>query len=467
MKLWGGRFEEQTDKFVERFTASLPFDKRLYRHDIKGSLAHVTMLAHCGIIPQAEAETIKDALGEIYREIEGGRFSFDLADEDIHMAIERALIDKVGPVGGKLHTARSRNDQVALDVRLFLREEISKLAARVVALQRAIAKLATDHMDVVLPGYTHLQRAQPVLFAHHMMAYFWMLERDFERLRDCWGRTNVLPLGSAALAGTVHPIDRQYVAMVLKFNKVSENSMDSVSDRDFAVEFLSAASMIAVHLSRLSEEIIIWNSSEFSFVELADSYTTGSSIMPQKKNPDVAELIRGKSGRVFGDLMGMLTLLKGLPMAYNRDLQEDKELLFDAIDTAAGCLTGAKGMIETMKVNREAMRQAAEKGFTNATDLADYLVEKGVPFRDAHRVAGQAVMKCIKENKSLTELSLPEYKELHNSIASDIFEALAIEVSVRRRNSEGGTSAERVVEQLEKGKRVLDEEEEWLKSLPI
>ncbi|MCL5291251.1 MAG: argininosuccinate lyase [Actinobacteria bacterium] len=461
MKLWGGRFEERTDKFVEEFTASLPFDKRLFRHDIRGSVAHVTMLCKCGLITDDEANTIKDALGEIYREMESGEFPFDLADEDIHMAIERTLIDRVGVVGGKLHTARSRNDQVALDLRLFLREEIAEIAALIVAFQKALVETALNNLDVIMPGYTHLQRAQPVLFSHHIMAYFWMLGRDIERMHFCREQTDRLPLGSAALAGTTHPIDREYVAGLLGFSKICENSIDGVSDRDFIVEFLSAATLIAVHLSRLAEEIIIWNSSEFGFVELSEKYTTGSSIMPQKKNPDVAELIRGKSGRVFGDLIGMLTVLKGLPLAYNRDMQEDKETLFDAVDTVKACLVAARGLIGTMTVNDKAMVQAAEEGFANATDLADYLVGKGVPFRDAHRTAGEAVKKCLVECKALADLTLGEFKALNKAISEDVYGVLSVKESVKKRVSSGGTSPKRVAEQLETAKQVIEREKDW------
>lgn len=462
MKLWGGRFSGKTDKFVERFSASLPFDRKLYECDIRGSIAHAKMLAKCGIIEESEAHEIIKGLKEIEKEIKRGVFAFDLADEDIHMAVERALIEKIGPVGGKLHTARSRNDQVALDMRLYIRAQILQIAKEVVFLQREILRTAKENPSVVMPGYTHLQRAQPLLFAHHVLAYFWMLERDFGRLADCWKRTNVTPLGSAALAGTVHPIDREYTARILGFSGVCENSVDAVSDRDFAAEFLATAAIMAVHLSRFAEEIILWCSSEFGFIELSDSFTTGSSIMPQKKNPDVAELIRGKSGRVIGDLMALLVVLKGLPLAYNRDMQEDKENIFDAADTVRDCLKAARGLLETAQVRPEAMLKAAEESFANATDFADYLVGKGLPFREAHEVAGKAVKKCLAEGRKLRDLSLAELRDLNPAVSEDVYEALSVQESVRRRFSRGGTSPERVAEQIKGAEAAVESEEAWL-----
>ncbi len=462
MKLWGGRFEGKMDQFAERFTASLPFDKRLYEFDIRGSIAHAKMLSKCGIIEGSEADAIIRGLREIEEEIKSGKFAFELADEDIHMAIERALIEKIGPVGGKLHTARSRNDQVALDMRLFMRAQIVEIAKEVIELQRAILKSARDNHHVIMPGYTHLQRAQPVLLSHHMLAYFWMLERDFARLADCWKRADVMPLGSAALAGTVYPIDREYVARILGFSGVSENSIDAVSDRDFAAEFLAAAAIIAVHLSRFAEEIILWSSAEFGFIELSDAFATGSSIMPQKKNPDVAELIRGKSGRVFGDLVAVLTFLKGLPLAYNRDMQEDKESIFDAVDTVRDCLRAARGLLGAVRIDAEAMLKAAEDGFSNATDLADYLVGKGLPFREAHAIAGEAVKKCVKEGRSLSDLSLSELRGFNPAISEDVFDAISVREAVRRRSSRGGTSPEKIAEQLERAEIAIKSEEEWV-----
>ncbi|MHB0976027.1 MAG: argininosuccinate lyase [Candidatus Aquicultorales bacterium] len=465
MKLWSGRFKEKTDAFVEEFTASIQYDKRLYKYDIQGSIAHAGMLGKTGVIAPEEAKSIQEGLRAVLEDIEDGRFEFKSSDEDIHMAVERALTERIGPVGGKLHTARSRNDQVATDTRLFLRDAMTETAAAVLALQRAIAEAALGNIDAVMPGYTHLQRAQPVLFSHHIMAYFWMLARDFERLQGCLARTNKLPLGAAALAGTVHPIDREAVAAELGFDGVIENSIDAVSDRDFIVDYLASCSLISIHLSRLAEEIILWNSSEFGFVELSDSFTTGSSIMPQKKNPDVAELIRGKSGRVVGDLVAVLTLMKGLPLAYNRDMQEDKEPLFDAVDTILGCLKGASGIVSTMTVNKEAMLSAVLEGFANATDLADYLVGKGVPFRQAHQEAGQAVALCIEKGVGLTELSLDEFKSVDPAIEEDVFKALSIDESLNRRASAGGTAPARVKEQLEQAKKVMAAEEAWLSSI--
>jgi len=464
MKLWSGRFTKSTDSFVDEFNASLPVDKHLYKQDIRGSIAHAKMLGKCGIITDKEATKIVDGLEAILREIEDGVFEFDIADEDIHMSIEMALIEKIGVVGGKLHTARSRNDQVALDTRMFLKDAIVEVGEELVALQSELINTARREAGTILPGYTHLQRAQPVLFSHHMMAYFWMFRRDFSRLKGCFKRTDVMPLGSAALAGTTYPIDMEYVAEELGFKRVSNNSLDAVSDRDFIVEFHAFASMTAMHLSRLAEELIIWSTSEYSFVELDDSFTTGSSIMPQKKNADVAELIRGKTGRVYGNLLQILTTMKGLPLAYNKDMQEDKEALFDSIETIKNCLIGMKGMISTMKVNSEVMRQAAEGGFTNATELADYLVGKGVPFRDAHHVAGNMVRKAIDEGCWLADFSLEEFQAESPLIEDDIYEALDVSNAVKRRNVRGGTAPERVQEQIEKASKLLEKEKKWLEN---
>lgn len=462
MKLWGGRFTKNTDSFVDEFNASLPVDKHLYRQDIKGSMAHARMLAKVGIITSDEAEQIGGGLQAILEEIEQGVFSFDVSDEDIHMAVERALTDKIGAVGGKLHTARSRNDQVALDSRMFLKDAIVEVGREIIALQNELVAIAEREMETILPGYTHLQRAQPVLFSHHMMAYYWMLRRDFKRLLGCYKRTNVMPLGSAALAGTTYPIDMDFVAEELGFDKISNNSMDAVSDRDYIIEFQAAASILAMHLSRLAEELIIWSSAEFSFIELDDAYTTGSSIMPQKKNADVAELIRGKTGRVYGNLMQILTTMKGLPLAYNKDMQEDKEGLLDTIETIANCLIGVRGMISTMTVHSTVMHQAAEGGFTNATELADYLVGKGVPFREAHRIAGNLVRKAIDEGCWLADFSIEEFKDESPLIEDDIYDVLDIANAVKRRDVRGGTAPNRVAEQIEKAKSMLAKEQEWL-----
>jgi argininosuccinate lyase len=454
VKLWSGRFTKSTDKFVDEFNASLPVDKHLYRQDIKGSMAHAKMLGRQGVITPEEAAQIVDGLNAVLEEIENGTFVFDVSDEDIHMSVERAMTEKVGPVGGKLHTARSRNDQVALDSRMFMKDAIDEVIVEIVELQSTIVEVAERELEneTILPGYTHLQRAQPVLFAHHLMAYYWMLRRDIGRLRGCYHRTDIMPLGSAALAGTTYNIDMDFVAAELGFNNVTHNSMDSVSDRDFMIEFQSATAMLMMHLSRLSEELIIWSSAEFSFIELDDAYTTGSSIMPQKKNADVAELIRGKAGRVYGNLMQILTTMKGLPLAYNKDMQEDKEGLIDSIGTAKNCLYGMRGMISTMKVNSEVMRQAAEGGFTNATELADYLVGKGMPFREAHHVAGTMVRKAIEEGCWLVDFSVEEYREQSDLIEDDVYDALDIVNAVKRRDVRGGTAPNRVKEQIDRAK---------------
>ncbi len=449
-KLWSGRFKEKTEKVVENFTSSLSFDVRLWKYDIEGSIAHVKMLGRQKIIPQKDAGLILQGLNEIKTEIQGGKFRFLDSLEDVHMNIEQALIKKIGPVGGKLHTARSRNDQVALDIRLFLRDEIADVLKLLKNFQRVLVSAAEKHVDTVMPGFTHLQKAQPVLLAHHLLAYFEMLERDLERFKDCLKRVNVMPLGSAALAGTTFPVDRKYVAQLLKFPRISENSMDAVSDRDFVIEFISASSTLMVHLSRLSEEIIIWNNDQFGFVELPDSFTTGSSIMPQKKNPDVLELIRGKAGRVFGHLVAILTVMKGLPLAYNRDLQEDKEPLFDTVDTVKSSLQVLTEMLPGMRFNKEAMEQALEKGFPTATDLAEYLVRKGMPFREAHRVTGEIVRYCIDNKKALNELSTREFQQFSRLIGKDVFDYITVKTSIDSKKSFGGTSGRRVLARIRK-----------------
>jgi argininosuccinate lyase len=443
-KTWGGRFTEKTDRRVEAFTASIDFDKRLYSYDIDGSIAHCRMLAKTGIITEDEAASLVEGLGKIKRELDRGAFQFDAGQEDIHMHIETRLVEEVGKVALKLHTARSRNDQVALDVRMFLRDETVRIIDQLINLRKVLVDLAEQTIDIVMPGYTHLQRAQPVLFAHHLMAYYEMFTRDTERMRDGLKRTDVMPLGTAALAGTTYPIDREVTAELLNFPKISSNSLDAVSDRDFSLEFLSAASICMVHLSRLSEEVILWSTAEFGFIELPDAFTTGSSIMPQKKNPDVAELVRGKSGRVFGSLMALLTIMKGLPLAYNRDLQEDKELLFGSVDTLQACLDIYTMMLPRVKVNREVMRTATLTGFINATDFADYLVGKGLPFRTAHHCVGQAVGYALAHKKELHDLSMDELKSFSTLIQEDVFEVLSTEAMIDRRRSAGGTATENV-----------------------
>jgi len=447
-KLWGGRFRDRTDARVEDYTESLSYDRRLWRHDIRGSIVHARMLGRAGVIPKRDAAAIVRGLKEIAREIEEGSFPFRTELEDIHMNIEARLIEKIGPVGGKLHTARSRNDQIALDIRLYLREETERLLKSLRRLRKAIVLKAGRHMDVVLPGYTHLQRAQPVLLAHHLLAYYEMFTRDGARFRDLLGRINVLPLGAAALAGTPFPIDRHFVARQLGFEAVSENSIDSVSDRDFVIEFLSASSILMMHLSRLSEEIVLWASSEFAFIELPDAYATGSSIMPQKKNPDVAELTRGKTGRVYGGLVALLTLMKGLPLAYNRDMQEDKEPLFDTVDTVGPAVELMTGLLRGIRVKRRRMKEAAAGGFTTATDFADYLVSRGLPFREAHAASGRAVAYCIAKGRTLEDLSLDELRSFSDRVEEGVFAWLSVEGSAARRRSYGGTARERVEERI-------------------
>ncbi len=447
-KLWGGRFATGTADSVEAFTASIEIDARLYRHDIMGSIAHAKMLAKQRIIPAGDARKIIRGLQTIQREIDGRKFQFSQADEDIHMNIERRLTELIGPAGGKLHTARSRNDQVALDMRLFLRDEVGLIVDGLHALGQELARAASKHLDVIMPGYTHLQRAQPVLFSHHLLAYFDMFERDGERFNECLTRINVLPLGSGALAGTTFPIDRAYVAKLLGFPRVSKNSIDAVSDRDFLLEFLASSSILFVHLSRLAEEFVLWSTQEFGFVELPDGYCTGSSMMPQKKNPDVPELIRGKTGRVFGHLQALLTIMKGLPLAYNRDLQEDKIPLFDTVDTVKACVKIMGEVIAGMKVRRERMLSAVQDGFMNATDLADYLVERALPFRAAHAVAGKVVQFCLAHGKRIEELTLVELKRFSDKFEKNVYKYLSAEAAVERRRAVGGTARGNVVRRL-------------------
>ncbi len=443
-KLWAGRFQEQTHEAVEAFTASIGVDRRLYRQDIAGSIAHARMLGRQGIISETDAVAIVRGLRAILRDMEAGRFAFDAADEDIHMAVERALIARIGEVGGRLHTGRSRNDQVALDVRMYLREAIVRIRRAVKTLQGVLATLAKQELGTIMPGYTHLQKAQPVLLSHYLLAHWEMLERDDGRLRDCLRRVNVLPLGAAALAGTGLPIDRAWVARALRFRGICRNSMDAVSDRDFAVEFLSAAALIMMHLSRFCEDLVIWSSGEFGFVEISDAFATGSSIMPQKKNPDVAELIRGKTGRVYGHLVAVLTVLKGLPLTYNRDLQEDKEPLFDAVDTLERSLDVLAKMAAHLRFNRNRMRTEAAAGYATATDLAEYLVKKGVPFRKAHEIVGKIVAYAHENNKTLDGLTLREYRSFYEGFDADVHAVTRVEQAIAARQSLGGTAESRV-----------------------
>lgn len=456
MKLWAGRFSKETDALMDDFNASIRFDSRMYRQDILGSAAHVKMLGACGIIPQADAQLIRKTLFEILEDIENGKVEFDLSAEDIHMNIETILIERIGQVGKELHTGRSRNDQVALDFRMFIRDEIKNIKALLLDMEKTLIKLAENHLDTIMPGYTHLQRAQPITLAHHLMAYFQMFRRDIERLNDCYRRVNIMPLGSGALASTTYPINRTMVAEELGFDGITENSLDGVSDRDFAIEMASCLSIIMVHLSRFSEEIILWSSHEFGFIELDDAYSTGSSIMPQKKNPDAAELVRGKSGRVFGSLMTLLTIMKGLPLAYNKDMQEDKEALFDAIDTVKGCLGIFIRMLDTMKIKKAGMRRAASGGFTNATDLADYLVRKDIPFRDSHEIVGKMVAYCIEKQIGLEEMTLEEMQRFTNRISQDVYESISLEACVKGRKVPGGPAAESVLASIESGKAFLN-----------
>lgn len=440
MKLWGGRFTQSTDSFTDHFHSSISFDKRMYKQDITGSIAHADMLGKQGIISKEDSELIKKTLKEILDDISEGKISFDEKAEDIHMNIETILIERIGDVGKRLHTGRSRNDQVALDLRMYLKEEIKEIKALIKKLLDTLNKTAKDNIDTIMPGYTHLQNAQPVTFAHHLLAYVEMFKRDYDRLSDCFRRTNVMPLGAGALASTTYPLNREIVCELLEFDSITLNSMDSVSDRDFAAELLYCLSMVMMHLSRFCEEIILWSNQQFKFIELSDAYSTGSSIMPQKKNPDMAELIRGKTGRVYGDLMGFLTVMKGLPLAYNKDMQEDKESVFDSLDTVKMCMPVFTAMLETMKVNKSNMYNAAKGGFMNATDAADWLVKHGMPFRDAHNVIGQLVLYCIENNKALEDLSVDEFKKFSDVFNEEIFDAITLEKCVEARKVDGGPS---------------------------
>lgn len=459
MKLWGGRFSKDTDQKVDDYNSSIRFDKKMYRQDIAGSMAHAAMLGKQGIIPSEDAQQIISALGDILADIEAGKIEFNIEAEDIHMNIETILIQRIGDVGKRLHTGRSRNDQVALDLRLYLLDETAQIQKALLSLMSTVVAIAEGNIDVVMPGYTHLQRAQPILFSHHMLAYYEMLKRDLSRLEQVRERMSVSPLGSGALAGTTYPLDREYTAEKLGLAAVSANSMDGVSDRDFAIETTFVMSLIMMHLSRFSEEIILWSSKEFHFVELDDAYSTGSSIMPQKKNPDIAELTRGKTGRVYGSLMALLTVMKGIPLAYNKDMQEDKEQVFDAVETVQMCLPVFEGMIRTMTVCREDMLNAAKGGFTNATDAADYLVKKGLPFRDAHKVIGEIVAYCIENNKNIDELTMEEFKRFSDLFDSSVYDAVALMTCVNMRDVKGGTASNRVKGEISAAKEYISKKE--------
>lgn len=456
MKLWGGRFSKNTDSEVNDFNSSIRFDSRMYRQDIEGSIAHATMLGKTGVISEDDSKLIVKTLGEILDDINAGNVVFTEDAEDIHMNIETILISRIGDVGKRLHTGRSRNDQVALDIRMYLKDEIKEIRKMLISLERTLLGAAKDNLDTVMPGYTHLQKAQPITLSHHAMAYFEMFKRDIGRLDDCCKRTNIMPLGSGALAGTTYPLDREMVCNLLGFDSVTLNSLDGVSDRDFVIELASALSICIMHLSRYCEELILWNTNEFSFIEMDDSCSTGSSIMPQKKNPDVAELIRGKSGRVYGDLVSILTVMKGIPLAYNKDMQEDKECIFDAVDTLKLCIPVFEKMISTMKINKEKMRSGASGGFTNATDAADYLVKKGMPFRQAHEVIGKMVLYAINNNKSLEEFTLDEFKACSDIIENDIYDAISLDTCVSERKTIGAPSKDAVLYSIEKAEEFLE-----------
>ena len=461
-QLWGGRFTKETDELVYRFNASIGFDKRFFEQDLKGSMAHVTMLARQGILTGEEKEQILAGLEGILNDLKEGRLSVDESCEDIHSFVEATLISRIGAPGKKLHTGRSRNDQVALDMKLYVRDEVAAVDGLLKELLGVILNIMELHTKTYMPGFTHLQKAQPVTLAHHAGAYFEMFKRDRSRMKDIYRRMNLCPLGAGALAGTTYPLDRRYTAELLGFDGPTLNSMDSVSDRDYLIEMLSAFSTVMMHLSRFSEEIILWNSNEYRFVELDDAYSTGSSIMPQKKNPDIAELVRGKTGRVYGALVSMLTTMKGIPLAYNKDMQEDKELVFDAIDTVKGCISLFGGMLKTMKFNPEVMEKSAAHGFTNATDAADYLVNHGVPFRDAHGIVGQLVLKCIGKKIALDDLSLEEYREISPVFEEDIYDAISIRTCVNKRNTVGAPGEEAMQEVLREYQAYMEQDKSLL-----
>ena len=455
-KMWAGRFSKETDSRVNDFNSSISFDARMYKHDIMGSIAHATMLGEQNIIDPSESKIIIEGLNGILADIESGELQFDPNAEDIHMFIEAELTERIGDAGKRLHTARSRNDQVAVDIKLYLKDETVEIASLVSELIKTVISIAEQHLETVMPGYTHMQRAQPITFAHHLMAYAQMLYRDLTRLRDCYDRMNVMPLGSCALAGTTYPLNRKRTAELLNFREITMNSLDGVSDRDFCIELCSAISVLMMHLSRFSEEIIMWCSWEFKFIELDDAYSTGSSIMPQKKNPDVTELIRGKTARVYGDLQTLLSMMKGLPLAYNKDMQEDKEAIFDAVDTVKLCISTFIPMLDTMTVNKQNMRTAAAKGFINATDCADYLVKKGLPFRTAYKITGTLVALCIEKNTTLEELELAEYKKMCDTFDEDVYEAISLDTCIMQRNVDGGPAPSAVKKQIEDLKTKLN-----------
>ncbi|WP_461202154.1 argininosuccinate lyase [Anoxybacillus sp. TBDG-1] len=455
-KLWGGRFTKTAAQWVDDFGASIHFDQQLVEEDIEGSIAHVTMLGECGILPKEDVETIKKGLTKLLEKAKNEELSFSVAYEDIHLNIEKMLIDEIGSVGGKLHTGRSRNDQVATDMHLYLRKRVAEIIELIRQLQRVLVEKAEQHIETLIPGYTHLQRAQPISFAHHLMAYVWMFERDRERFTESLKRINKSPLGAGALAGTTFPIDRHLTAKILGFDSIYENSLDAVSDRDFIIEFLSHSSLLMMHLSRFCEELILWSSQEFQFIEIDDTFATGSSIMPQKKNPDMAELIRGKTGRVYGHLMALLTVMKGLPLAYNKDMQEDKEGMFDTVQTVIGSLKIFTGMIETMTVRTDVMEKATKQDFSNATELADYLAKKGVPFRKAHEIVGKLVLTCIERGVFLVDLPLDVYQQASPLFEEDIYDALDPYTAVNRRTSAGGTGFTEVKIAIEKAKQMIE-----------
>ena len=452
MKLWGGRFSKETASLVDQFNASIGFDQKLYKVDIMGSIAHAKMLGKSQIITPAEAQKIVEGLQSVLEDIESGQVEFQLAYEDIHMNIEKLLTDKIGDAGKKLHTARSRNDQVAVDIRLYLREEIEIICGLLKKLLISLTDLADNHVETVMPGYTHLQRAQPITFGYHMMAYFQMFKRDYERLKDCYKRVNIMPLGAGALAGTTYATDRDFLTAELGFSAYCDNSLDAVSDRDFVIEFISDASMVMMHLSRFCEELILWSSAEFQFVEMDDAYSTGSSIMPQKKNPDVAELIRGKTGRIYGNLTNILTIMKALPLAYNKDMQEDKPPLFDTVENLKDCLEIFDAMVTTMKIRKDKMKKATREGFMNATDVADYLVKKGLPFRSAHEVVGKMVLYCIQVQKAIEDLTIEELLSFSPDFAEDIFPVITAEHCIASKVSKGSTAPENVKIMIEKAR---------------
>lgn len=457
MKLWGGRFAKETNTLTDHFNSSISFDSRLYKQDILGSIAHVQMLSKQNIIPKEDAKKIQEGLMDLLDDIDNGTIEFDVKMEDIHMNIEALLISRIGSVAKKMHTGRSRNDQVALDMRMYVMDEISDIKSLLHELMNTIVNMAKDNIDTIMPGYTHLQRAQPITFAHHLMAYFEMFKRDFDRFVCTYKNANSLPLGSGALATTTYPLDRDFVAKTLDFDQVCQNSLDGVSDRDFCLDLLYTISMLMMHLSRFSEEIILWSSHEFKFIELDDAYSTGSSIMPQKKNPDIAELVRGKTGRTYGNLISLLTTMKALPLAYNKDMQEDKERVFDSIDTIKMCLPIFTQMLQTMKINKDNMYQAAAGGFTNATDAADYLVKKGLAFRDAHEVIGKLVLYCVQHNTSLEKLPLNVYQAIHPIFDADIYEAISLTTCVNERSVKGGPSRQAVLEHIDSAELFLED----------